>query len=207
MYTTLVLNNYFFTQHLDDAEDILLVVHKHWLIGTKALWFPSVVFALVWSVLYFTHTVYTIYGISLAALGVAIWWIRNFLDFYLDAWVVTNKGVIDLEWHGWFHRSSSRVLYSDIQGLSYEVKGIIGTVLGYGEISLEKISTGDSISMEYVYKPRRVEATILEAMENYMHKKNLKDANTVQAILADFVASTMQKKSAVEMAEKLKAKK
>ncbi len=202
-----MLQQYFFTQHLDDEEEILMVVHKHWLLGTKALWLPTLVFAAVWSVLYFRHTEYIVYGVSLAALGVAVWWIRNFLDYFLDAWVVTNKGVVDLEWHGWFHRTSSRVLYSDIQGLSYEVKGIFGTLLGYGVISLEKISTGGTISMTYVYKPRRVEAVVLQAMENYMHKKNLKDATTVQTILAEFVASTMQKKAAEENVKKLQPKK
>lgn len=191
-----VLNSFFFTQHLDDEEEIQMVVHKHWLLGIRSLWFPTLVFAAVWSLLYFAQTRYVVYGIGLASLGVALWWIRNFMDYYLDAWIITNKGVIDLEWHGWFHRTSARVLYSDIQGLEYEVNGILGTMMGYGELSLEKISTGSTISMPYVKRPRRVEALILQCMENYMHKKNLKDATTVQTILAEFVASTMQKKSA-----------
>lgn len=202
-----MLQKFFFTQHLDDEEKILLVVHKHWLLGIKSLWLPSLVFTAVWSILYFRQTEYIVYGVSLAALGVGIWWIRNFMDYYLDAWVVTNKGVIDLEWHGWFHRTSSRVLYSDIQGLSYEVKGIAGTLFGYGELELEKISTGTTLSMPFVKKPRKVEAVILQAMEAYMHKKNLKDATTVQSILAEFVASTLQKKAAEENVQKIAPKK
>lgn len=138
------------------------------------------------------------YGIGVSSLGVALWWMRNFMDYYLDAWVITNKGVVDLAWHGWFHRTSARVLYSDIQGIEYEVKGIFGTLIGYGEVSLEKISTGGTISMEYVKSPRKVETLVLQCMEAYMHKKNLKDATTVQGILAEFVASTMQKRAAEE---------
>lgn len=202
-----MLNNFFFSQHLDDEEEIQMVVHKHWLLGIKSLWFPTLVFAVVWSLLYFAHTPYVVYGISLASLGVAVWWIRNFMDYYLDAWIVTNKGVIDLEWHGWFHRKSARVLYSDIQGIEYEVKGILGTLMGYGQVSLEKISTGGTISMPYVKRPRKVEALILQCMEGYMHKKNLKDATTVQTILAEFVASTMQKRAAEEGVQKLGLKK
>lgn len=202
-----MLQSYFFDQHLDDEEEILKVVHKHWLLGIKSLWIPTLVFVAVWSILYFVHTKVVIYAISLAALGVAIWWIRNFLDYYLDAWVVTNKGIIDLEWHGWFHRASARVLYSDIQGVEYEVKGIFGTLMNIGTMSLEKISTGGTITMVYVKKPRVVESIILEAMENYMHKKNLKDAKTVQSILAEFVASTMQKQAAEESAKKVVKKK
>ncbi len=161
----------------------------------------------VWSLLYFTHTKYIVYGILLSSLGVALWWIRNFMDYYLDAWIITNKGVIDLEWHGWFHRTSVRVLFSDIQGLEYEVKGILGTLMGYGEIRLEKISTGGTLSMPYVKCPRKVEAVVLQCMENYMHNKNLKDATTVQTILAEFVASTMQKRAVDENAKKVLPKK
>lgn len=194
-YTVDVLNKYFFGPHLDDEEEITLVVHKHWLMGIKSLWWPSVVFILVAAVLWFSHTKEVMYGIAVAEIGVLIWWIRNFLDYFLDAWLITNKGIIDLEWHGWFHRSSARVLYSDIQGVEYEIKGIVGTLMGYGEMAVEKISTGSTITMPYVKKPRRVEAVILEGMEAYMHKKNLKDATTVQGILAEFVAGTLQKKA------------
>jgi hypothetical protein len=201
-----VLNEYFFDRHLDDEETIHLVVHKHWLIGVKALWLPTIIFCLMWSILYLVRTKYVIYGVALAEVGIGIWWIRNFMDYYLDAWLITNKGVIDLEWHGWFHRSSSRILYSDINGVEYEIKGIFGTLIGYGTMALEKVSTGDAITMPYVKKPRRVETAILEAMEAYMLKKNLKDATTVQNILSEFVASTMQKQSAISQAKKISKK-
>lgn len=191
-----MINSYFFGKHLDEDESILLAVHKHWIMGIKSLWLPSLLFLAVWSIVYFVRTKYVVYGVGIAATGVGVWWIRNFLDYFLDAWIITNKGVIDLEWHGWFHRSSARVLYSDIQGVGYEVKGILGTLLGYGVMSLEKVSTGTTISMPFVKKPRRVESVILEAMEAYMLKKNLKDAKTVQGILAEFVASSLQKEAA-----------
>ncbi len=57
-----------------------MVVHKHWLLGIKSLWLPTLVFVTVWSLLYFSQTPYVIYGISLAAMAVAVWWIRNFMD-------------------------------------------------------------------------------------------------------------------------------
>ena len=190
-----MINKYFFGKHLDDEEEIIIVVHKHWLMGVKALFWPSLLFIVVSGLLYFVRQKYALYGIGLADIGIAIWWIRNFYDYFLDAWVVTNKGVIDLEWHGWFHRTSARILYSDVQGIEYEIHGVLGTILGFGELALEKISTGATIEMPYVKNPKKVESIILEAMEHYLHKKNLKDAKTVQNILAEFVASSMQKKS------------
>ena len=201
-----MLESYFFGRHLDDEEEIVLVVHKHWLMGLKSLFWPSLVFIGVWSILAVSMSTYMLYGVSLSAVFVLIWWIRNFMDYYLDAWVITDKGIIDLEWHGWFHRSSARVLYSDLQGVSYEVNGILGTLFGYGHIDVEKISTGTAISMDYVKRPRMIESVILECMEAYLHTKNLKDAKTVQTILAEFVAGSMQKKDVKETRKDKNAK-
>jgi len=189
-----MLDKTFFAGHLDADEAIVIVVHKHWLMGIKSLWFSTLVFLLVASILYFVRTKAILYGVALAELGVGIWWARNFLDYFLDTWIVTDTGIIDLEWHGWFHRTASRVLYSDVQGVSYEVKGIVGTLFNFGEMTLEKISTGAKMSMPYVKRPKRVTSIILKCMETYLHSKNLKDAKTVQNILAEFVASSMQKK-------------
>lgn len=206
-YTFEVLHSFFFSRHLDDEEEITIVVHKHWLLGLKSLFWPTVLFAGVWSILVFSPSKTLAYGVSLAAVFVLIWWIRNFMDYYLDAWVITNKGIIDLEWHGWFHRSSARVLYSDLQGVSYEINGIVGTLFGYGHMDIEKISTGTTMGMDYVKNPRKVESIILENMEKYLHTKNLKDARTVQEILAEFVAGSLQKKSAQEQVKAVQLKK
>ena len=126
---------------------------------------------------------------SIAALIVAA---RNFFDYYLDAWIITDQGIIDLEWHGWFHRQSSRVLYSDIQGVSYEVQGLMGTMLRYGTVSVEKISTGTAISLSSVENPRKIETLILKNMEAYLHSKNLKDSKHVQELLTNFVTNQVQ---------------
>ncbi len=191
-----VLESFFFSRHLDDEEEISMVVHKHWLMGLRSLFWPSLLFLGIWSIVAFSPSRPIFYGVALADLFVLIWWIRNFMDYYLDAWVITNRGIIDLEWHGWFHRTSTRVLFSDLQGVSYEINGIIGTMFRYGHMDIEKISTGTTMSMDFVKNPKTVECVILENMEAYMHTKNLKDATAVQEILAEFVAGTLQKQHA-----------
>ncbi len=191
-----VLESFFFSRHLDDEEEISMVVHKHWLMGLRTLFWPSLIFLAIWSIVALSPSRPIFYGVALADTFVLIWWIRNFMDYYLDAWIITNRGIIDLEWHGWFHRTSTRVLFSDLQGVSYEINGIIGTMFGYGHMDIEKISTGTTIGMDYVRNPKAVECVILENMEAYMHTKNLKDATAVQEILAEFVAGTLQKQHA-----------
>lgn len=170
-----------------------MIVHKHWLIGLKFLFWPSASFLLAFGSMV---AVYEVRALALIAalwcLGSLVWLLRSFFDYYLDAWIITSQGIIDLEWHGWFKRHSARVLYSDIQGVSYEIEGVVGTLLRYGEVSVEKISTGSVISLSHVSQPRSVESLILKNMEGYLHSKNLKDARHVKELLSQFVANQVQ---------------
>lgn len=183
-----MLRTWLFRRHLEDDEELVAAVHKHWFIGIKFLFWPVAVFLVLVAVLSVAFSLPTLLVISAMAVCTVVWGMRNFLDYYLDAWLLTSDGIIDVAWHGWFHRSSSRVLYSDIQGVSYEIQGAMGTLLRYGTVSVEKISTGKEIALEYVSHPRRIEAKILQQMEEYMHRKNLKDAGAVQEILSDVIA-------------------
>lgn len=181
-----------FRRHLADDEVVSAVVHRHWLMGLQSLFWPS--FALLMGMLLAVAAPYRSIAIAVTlwSLCVSLWWLRNFLDYFLDAWIITDQGIIDVAWHGWFHRESSRVLYSDLQGVSYEIKGVVPTLFRYGTISIEKISTGSALSLETVFQPRRVEALILQQMEAYLHSKNLKDAKRVQELLSTVLARELQ---------------
>lgn len=182
-----------FLRHLEDDEVLVRIVHKHWLLGLRELFWPSVSLAAAWGFFSIARYPTVFYAASIWSVAGIVWFLRNFYDYYLDAWIITDQGIIDVEWQGWFHRKSSRVLYSDIQGVSYEIAGVLGTVMQYGDISVEKISTGDAITLESVKRPRSVEKTILKRMEKYLHSKNLLDAKHVQELLSEIVAREMQK--------------
>ena len=187
------LNKRFFTRHLEEDEVLKLVVHKHWLLGLKFLFWPILSFLFSFLLLTVMYAVlWAVYATALWCIVSLVWFLRNFFDYYLDAWLITDQGIIDVEWHGWFHRQSTRVLFSDIQGVSYEIQGVSSTLLRYGDISVEKISTGSAITMCCVPRPMRVEKSILQFMEEYLHSKNLKDASTIQDLLSSVVAREMQ---------------
>lgn len=177
-----------FRRHIEDDEEIIAVVHKHWILGMKYLFVPCVSFICIWLLFVFAPVKFVFYLSALGAIASLVWSLRNFYDYYLDAWIITNQGIIDVEWHGWFHRQSTRVLFSDIQGVSYEIQGVLGTVMRFGTIAVEKISTGSVISLESVKNPRAIEAIILKYMETYLHTKNMSDASHVQEILSQIIA-------------------
>ncbi|MDD5623722.1 MAG: PH domain-containing protein [Candidatus Peribacteraceae bacterium] len=189
-----MLNELFFKRHLEDDEVVRVYVHRHWLLGMKTLFWPSVSFLASWFVLYAAPFRTVFYAVVLWSVLSVVWWCRNFLDYYLDAWLITNHGIIDVKWYGWFHRQSKRLLYSDVQGVSYEIKGVGGTILRYGDVSVEKVSTGGIIALDAVPSPRLVETAILQNMEEYLHMKNLSDAKHVQEVLSNVISRELHLK-------------
>lgn len=181
-----------FHRHVDDDEEILLIVHKHWLLGIRHLLWPAVCILAGLCVAYIAPFRAIYLASMLWEIGCLVWLLRNYYDYYLDAWIITTTGVIDVEWHGWFHRESARVLYSDIQGVSYEIQGVLGTMMRFGTVSIEKVSTGSVLSLDSVKNPRAVEAVILKNMEGYLHTRNLSDAKHVQEVLSSLVAREIQ---------------
>jgi len=187
-----VLNKFLFNKHLEADETLVRVVHKHWFLGIRSLFWPTLFFIGSIGLLTLVHTRGLYIVVSVLAVVMMVWWLRNFFDYYLDAWIITDHGIIDVEWFGWFHRQSTRVLYSDLEGISYEIKGIFGTLLRYGTLTIEKISTGSAVTLEYVSRPNKVEMLVLKYMETYVHSKNLKDSKQVQQLLATIVAEHIQ---------------
>jgi len=187
-----MFDSWLFAKHLEEDENVIRIVHKHWLLMIRALFWPVLCLLIGWFFLYAAPTKIVFAVITATSLYCLLWFLRSFFDYYLDVWIITDQGVIDLNWQGWFHRQSTRVLYSDIQGVSYEIAGMFGTLFQYGTLTMEKISTGATVSLSHVHKPKNVEMTILRNMENYLHGKNLKNAKHVQELLAHLVSEKIQ---------------
>lgn len=187
-YTSARMLERLFHRHLEEDEPLYLVVHHHWCFGVIALLKPLLAIIVTWAlyiIIPLPPVLYIVLGLNAL---LCIWLLRDFLDYFLDAWIITDRSVIDVEWHGWFHRTSSRIDYSAIEGVSTEMKGILGTLLRFGTITIEKISTGITISLENVSKPRKIEAIILACQDVNMHTRNLKDTESVKDILSDLIA-------------------
>ncbi len=183
-----------FQGHLEEDEPLYLIVHKHWIHSVRELSFPVLVFVCTLIFLYVAPIKPVAFAVLIIDLGIVVWLFRNFLDYYLDALLITDRAVIDVEWHGWFHRESTRIEYSSIEGVSYEIQGIIGTLLNFGTITIERIGSGSVVEIENVKRPRDIESAILACQSECIHAKNLKDSAQVKDIIAEIVAERMQMK-------------
>jgi hypothetical protein len=192
-----------FYRHLEDDEPLYMVVHKHWIFGLKELFFPGIAFIGTWWFLYLAPILPIAYAMLIADVAIGVWFIRNFLDYYLDGWIITDRSVIDVEWHGWFHRQSTRIDYSSIEGVSYDIQGVLGTIFRFGTVSIERIGSGKCVSLDHVKDPRDVESIILACQDECIRTKNLKDSSAVKDIIAEIVAERVHMKKQEEEDERV----
>lgn len=96
-----------------------------------------------------------------------ILWMYSFLiwiDYYFDVWIITNERVINIEQKGLFVRAVSELKFSRIQDVTSEVKGMIPTILNFGDVKVQTASEEDYFLFRQVPDPYHVKDVIMERL-------------------------------------------
>lgn len=117
-----------------------------------------------------------------------LWFFYKLCDWYFDAWLITDKGVLDIEWNGFFHRSSTRIDYATISGLSFTITGFWGTIFRYGTISVDTFGNNKFV-LDNAADPKEVELQILSHQEKAIEDKSYRDHETLKGMLAEMLSN------------------
>jgi hypothetical protein len=161
-------------QHND--EEVILFLRRHWFIFFMRV--LLVVLAVVGLIAaYFlitglssnmTETEYydlLIFGESLATLFIWNFFFILWLDYYLDAWIVTNERIINIEQRGFFMRNISELKLTKIQDVTSEIIGVIPTLLDYGNIHVQTAAEKERFVFFQIPHPNRVKNVIVQLQE------------------------------------------
>lgn len=94
-------------------------------------------------------------------------WMYSFLiwiDYYFDVWIITNERVINIEQKGLFVRAVSELKFSRIQDVTSEVRGMIPTILNFGDVKVQTASEEDYFLFRQVPDPYHVKDVIMERL-------------------------------------------
>jgi len=106
---------------------------------------------------------YTI-GILLASvfyLSIYLFFYVQFLDFYLDVWVVTNDRIIDMEQFGLFTRTTTELDLFRIQDITAEIRGLFPTVFNYGNLYIKTASANTDIVFRNIPNPNGIREHVI----------------------------------------------
>jgi hypothetical protein len=178
-----------FKGYLDKGETLFYAVTRHWIVIKDEMMKIAVFgYLLPIAMLVFFFGIgspisYLFYGWIIISLGYSLY---AFLDWYLDAWLLTDVSIIETRWDGFFKQRSSRIEYTSIESVDVEVKGIKQTVLNYGNVVLIK-SSGVNIRMERISRPNMASSWISRIRGEAIANKNLQNSEAIKDLLAQVI--------------------
>lgn len=158
-------------------EKIIYLLRRHPLVLARGLFVFVILAALPFVAYYFFAPTLPVYlndpalkiiiilGTSIYASSVWLFLFSAFLDYYLDLWIVTNDRIMNIEQHGLFGRTISELDLTKIQDVTSDIKGIIPTIFGYGDVHIQTAAEEKRFVFEQIPNPHEIRKGILDLIE------------------------------------------
>lgn len=90
---------------------------------------------------------------------------ENFLSWYFDFYLITNKRIVDISFNNLLNKHFAQTNISMIQDVSSSIKGIMGTFFNFGDLLIQTASEINQINFEKVPNPQKIIKLIKELQE------------------------------------------
>lgn len=177
-----------FCHHLEDDEKIIYVGRSHVLKFQRKAFKPFFFLIALPLVAHLVFQAPIIYMAPFMAIGaIAIFYC--FCDWYADGWVLTDQGILDIKWDGFFHNHCLRLNYDDVSGVTYETNGVIPSMFGFGDVTI-LIMNGEQNVLNEAARPAKLQKTILSIKNKLATEDDRSELDTFKSamhkILGDF---------------------
>ena len=168
-------------KEISEKEEIIKIIHRHWfdifsqfLIIFVAVVFLIAAFLLLPSLLpaFQERNSRNLVLFIESIMAVFVWFYGFFIwiDYYFDIWIITDQRIINIEQKGLFIRSMSEVKYTRIQDVTAEEKGVIPTMLDYGDVFIQTAGEKERFVFRHVPNPYELKDMIMG-----MQKEQIKE--------------------------------
>lgn len=166
-------------RQLLNGEQVVLFLRRHWFVlFTKYLFMfalalmPVIVYFIFDDVFagFIANENARAVVILLASVYYLFIWLSVFtifIDYYLDIWIVTNQRIIDIEQKGLFNHVVAEQTLEMVQDVSSTVKGVIPTLLDYGNVVIQSAGARTLFEFSQVSEPGIVGQTISKLIDDY----------------------------------------
>ncbi len=167
---------------INPDEKIILKVRRHWFTLLSQIFSMAIISVLPIG-FYFVFlanshflvipgdSVYFLMAVEpMWALFIWILFCKFLMNYYLDVWVVTDKRVIDIKQNGFFNRQVSSMRLEKIQDITVTVKGILRSLLKFGEIRVQSAGEIEEFVMDNISNPYQVKETIVRLSDEALGK-------------------------------------
>jgi hypothetical protein len=159
------------------GENIIFYLRRHWVIFLGDLLMVAalglipvvgyVLLKLLWPELLAGPVARPILVLLASAYYLNLWlfFLSSFVDYYLDAWVVTDDRIINVEQRGLFSRTVSELDLAKIQDVTSEVRGFLSFIFNYGSVFVQTAAETERFHFEQIPNPHAVRKQLLGLVE------------------------------------------
>ena len=152
---------------LENGEEIIAQVHKHWWFIALRVVLVILVASMPFVLWLFLHglgwldlvDVPLAAMVSLGALWLLVVWIlfwQFWTLYYMDMWIVTNKRLIDIDYIAFFNRNIAILRLDRIQDLTVDIDSVFGDVLGFGSLLVQTAGSDREFRVENISHPEKL---------------------------------------------------
>ena len=98
-------------------------------------------------------------------LAVWLFVMQEFVDYYLDMWIVTDERIIDISQHGLFKRTSAELHLENIVDVTAQVIGVLPTMLNYGDVLIQTPGEVVRFHFKQIPRPEEVRQMVLKLVD------------------------------------------
>lgn len=99
---------------------------------------------------------------SIYYMGVYLFFYFQFIEFYLDMWIVTNDRIVDVEQNGLFSHTISELDLYRVQDVTVETNGFFPSVFKYGSVKIKTASQNTGIIFHNVSNPNEIREALIQ---------------------------------------------
>lgn len=166
---------------LHHNEHILVKTRRHWFVLFRKTASIVVVYlilvALAFAGVYFWDTGGRALLLAVffsLLLGLAVWMslFMTWMNYYLDVWVMTDKRVFDIEQHSLFTRDVAEFRLDKVQDLGIEVRGLIPTILDFGDVHVQTAGRSTEFIIEEAPKPYELAGAMSREVDRVLRERD-----------------------------------
>ncbi len=184
-----------FAKYLEPGEKIRYIGHNHVLILLRDGFLFLLIGVIISYGLWFSSPDLWPVSILLFILSLFRFSYKSSL-WYFDSWLITNTGIIDIEWKGYFNRKIIRISYEHFEGISTQVVGVLNTFIRLGQVTLVRNKDNHPIVLRRAYHPEHIESEVIRAQQSHAEESQrvtTEKHEAIKELLSEMIADYAQR--------------
>ncbi|KKT72381.1 MAG: hypothetical protein UX31_C0012G0022 [Candidatus Nomurabacteria bacterium GW2011_GWA1_46_11] len=154
----------------EDKEKVILVLKRHWvtnvpwILGATLFIFGFFVL-LAFPMFSFVPARFQVVGVIFGFLIITAFIFENFLNWFYNVFVITDRRVIDIDFRSLIYREISQSYFGQVENVTFTQPGFWGTLFNYGTVMIQTAAEVVNIEFEDVPEPEKVVKVIISHMQ------------------------------------------